>query len=108
MPRINASNLELALFSVLMAMGLIHFGLCFWVYRRIRTRHPAIYEEFGSPGLFWNRSRHNQRLLWKFMSSPRVKELSDPTLARVAVFIRVFGYCYLLIFGCLFASTLRG
>jgi hypothetical protein len=75
-------------------MVLIWWCLCSWTFRRLRTRHSALYESLGSPTLFWNTSPQTQLSFASFLFGFSWRHLSDPTLVRVCWSMVVFFIVY--------------
>ncbi len=65
-------------------------GIQGWYYHRLRTRHPATYEELGSPGVFSNAGMRIQWRLMRFLFSSRPRQLNDEPLLNVAWLMRVW------------------
>jgi hypothetical protein len=62
-------TLIIVLFCTLLAMVIVWFATVIWVFRRLRTKRPARYEQLGSPSLIWNNSMRNQWRFFKFVFS---------------------------------------
>jgi hypothetical protein len=99
-------TMESAIFAILIAMVATWFALIIWLFRRLRTRHTAVFESLGSPSLFWNNSMRNNWLFLKFLFSSAPHGLSDATLSRVCGFMQVFFAVYLALFVVLIVVTL--
>ena len=95
-------------FVAMMVMVAIWFALVMWVFSRLRTHHLSLYEEIGSPSLFWNNSMRNNWLFLKFMWSLPPKDLNDPLLWNTVRFMRIFLVCYIALFAALFVTILSG
>ena len=83
---------------ILVPMRLIYQ---WWLHHRLRTCHPAIFEDLGSPPLFPHRWRH-RGWLDDFIFSSRGFYLNDPDLAKAVIVGRVLYLATLIYFGCLF------
>jgi len=92
----------IVLFFTLIAMGIAWFPTVIWAFRRLRTKHPAKYEQLGSPTLIWNNSMRNQWHFFKFVFSGQHRELADIALSRAIVFMRF----WLIIYTALFLTLL--
>lgn len=93
------SAIEAVLFSLLMAMVVVWFGLILWTFRRLRTKHPETYEAIGSPSLFWNNSMRNNWMFLKFLYGSEWLRLSDRPLSLVARMMQVLLVAYIVVFG---------
>lgn len=81
-------------FAILGALGAIWTVLIAWLFRRLRNRHAATYEEIGAPSLIWNNSLRSNWLFLKFLYSPRRLELDDEPASRVIDILRVLAPVY--------------
>jgi hypothetical protein len=88
----------IALFCTLFLMALIWFGLILWVFGRLRSRHPLVFESLGSPSLFWHSSPRNNLRFFRFLFSAEPSGLQDEKLARVCILMRYFFFVYTLLF----------
>jgi hypothetical protein len=88
----------IVLFESLFVMVLIWFGLILWVFGRLRSRHPLVFESLGSPSLFWNNSPRNNFRFLRFLFSAESKGLEDRSLARVCIFMRFYLVAYTVLF----------
>ena len=86
------------LFPALFAMAVVWLATIVWVFHRLRLDHPSTFEQLGSPSLFWNNSPRTGWLFLKFLFSGRCRELGDPALATVILFMRILFICYGLLF----------
>ena len=50
--------------------------------KRLRTEHPRLWKDLGSPGVFFRTSPHNALATMGFVWRNDAKALGDPTLAR--------------------------
>jgi hypothetical protein len=55
----------------------------FRVYRRLRTAHPKVWKELGSPSLTTNNSWRSNRAVRRWMRERRYEELADPVLTAL-------------------------
>ena len=85
-------------FVALFGMAFVWFGLIIWVFHRLRTRHPAVYDSIGAPTLFWNNSIRNNCLFLAFLFGSRPRELQDAALTRTCVVMRIWLVSYVLLF----------
>jgi hypothetical protein len=85
-------------FGLFLAMVAIWFALILWLFRRLRLRHPSVFESLGSPSLFWNNSPRNNFRFLRFLVGSEPSQLQDQTLVRVCAFMRVFLAAYLVLF----------
>jgi len=73
-----------------------------WVQHRLRTLHPAIYEELGSPGIIMTGPSFRDRLwLTRFVFSSRCRYLNDSDLAKAVIVGRVLHVMCWILAGCL-------
>ena len=86
------------LFIALMTMTVIWLILISWLFRRLRMRHPPVYQGMGAPTVFWNNSMRNNWLFLKFLWSSRTRELGDRQIIKVVHFMRLFFVCYFALF----------
>jgi hypothetical protein len=73
--------IDLVLFGmvVLVPMRILY---AWWLHHRLRTRHPLIYEELGSPRLFANWRLSRRGWLELFIFSSQGFYLNDPDLTK--------------------------
>jgi hypothetical protein len=83
-------------------MVLAWFCLCSWTFRRLRTRHAAVYESIGSPSLFGNNTPRANILFAKFLFGFDWRASGDRALVSVCWSMVVFSTVYF----CLFAVAL--
>jgi hypothetical protein len=89
-----------------LAMVVIWFVLILWVFKRLRRRHPSVFESLGSPSLFWNNSPRNNFLFLRFLFGSEPRQLRDETLVRVCVFMRILIAAYLMLFFLLLVTSI--
>jgi hypothetical protein len=80
---------------ILMVMGGI---LSVLVYRRLKTRHPAVFTEMGSPGVFLSGPRNTRRAVSRFLWARKYREMSDPYLAYLAGSLRILAILVVAVF----------
>ncbi len=90
-PRLIASVFVMFLF-----LGAVWTSFVWWLFRRLRTHHPAAYESIGSPSLFWDNSPRKNLQFLRFLQGSQWKELPDPKLIKVCRLMAVLMYCYIL------------
>jgi hypothetical protein len=88
----------------MLAMAVTWLALVFWVFRRLRIRHPATYDAIGSPSLFWNNSIRNNWLFAKFLFQGTWKALGDRQLFVVARVMQFLFIAYFVVFIGLFVA----
>ncbi len=64
----------------------------------LRERHPAAWEELGSPTLIWNNSIANSLRSQRFLWASRYIGLEDAELNRLASALKVVSVLYAVIF----------
>jgi hypothetical protein len=93
------------LFGLLLVMVAIWFALILWLFKRLRLRHPSVFESLGSPSLFWNNSPRNNLRFLGFLFGSEPRQLQDQTIVRVCVFMRVFLAAYVILFIVLWVTS---
>lgn len=85
-------------FAALFLAALVWLVLMSRLYRILRTRHPETYEQLGRPTLFLNNSPQNGIATVRFLLGGHFRQLNDPELLRLGVFMQVFFYAYMVYF----------
>jgi hypothetical protein len=91
-------TLYFSLFTILMAMVFIWFGLCIWVFRRLENRHHEKYIELGKPSLFLRNNIQNNWFFIRFLWRAEYSTLNDPSLSKTCNFMKIFFIIYSLLF----------
>jgi len=92
------NTLYLSLFTILMTMVFIWFGLCIWVFRRLENRHHKKYIELGKPSLFLRNNIQNNLFFIRFLWQTEYSALDDPSLSKTCNFMKIFFIVYCLVF----------
>src|SRR5271154_2611829 len=99
----------LAGLAVGMCMLLIWFCLCWWTFRRLRTRHSALYESLGSPTLFQNNSPRIQVSFLIFLFGFSWRRLGDGAMIRacssMVVLFAIYFASFVAVLGILNCTT---
>jgi hypothetical protein len=90
-------------------LGFVLFlALLNWLFfRRLRRRHPEVYESLGSPS-FKNPSLRRSLRCARFMFSAERRRLSDPTLVVVYFAMQILGCVYGILFLTILVLFFRG
>lgn len=81
-----------------MGMVVVYFFLLAWMFRRLRVRHPAVYQRLGEPSLFWNNSLKNTWSFYRFLFSSEPRSLDDAAASTVVLLMRIWLVLYLALF----------
>lgn len=73
-------GLLVLLLALFVAAGILVSRL----YRRLETLHPEVWQELGSPAVFWNISPRIQQAVGRFLDEGRYARLKDPEVIRLA------------------------
>jgi hypothetical protein len=87
------------LFGILLVMIPLWLVLNDKLHRALRDRHPGTFKKLGSPRLTLNNRsvRHRFRVL-RFLLDGKFKSLKDPPLSKLCRFVRIYFWCYLILF----------
>jgi len=96
------------LFGLLFASVFVWAALCYWLFKRLETQHPEKYEAMGKPSLIMNDSLSNNIYFMKFLFKREYNDLNDPSITRLAQFMRVFFLVYFIGFMFLFLGVPLG
>ena len=90
-----------------MTSTVIYLGVCTYLNRMLRYRHPEVWQAQGRP-TFWNNSPANSiRFLKYFVIGSDFKKLRDPKLnLYVAVMRALFALCAACFLGMVFLLSL--
>jgi hypothetical protein len=99
---------EATLFAIMMVMVLVWLCFCVWTFRRLSTRHAAVYESLGSPSLFRNNTPKTNLQFFVFLYGFRWRRLDDSALARVCGAMVILAPIYLAVFAGLIAVDFAG
>jgi len=86
------------LFFILTGCVIVWFVLVARLHRLLRTRHPNIYDSLGRPTLILNNSIKNGALFIRFLLGGHFESIDDGETLRLCRFMRVFAFCYLVLF----------
>ena len=86
------------LFFILTGCVIVWFVLVARLHRLLRTRHPNIYDSLGRPTLILNNSLQNSGLFLRFLLGGHFESIDDGETLRLCRFMRVFAFCYLVLF----------
>jgi hypothetical protein len=86
------------LFGAMLIMVVIWFALITRLFNQLREKHPAIYENLGSPSLFYNNSMKTNHLFLRFLCKNEFEVLDDPPLVKLCRFARIYLASYLALF----------
>jgi len=95
---------EATVFAIMMVMVVVWLYVCVWTFRRLSTRHAAVYESLGSPSLFRNNTPKTNLEFFVFLYSFRWRRLDDSALARVCGAMVILAPIYLGLFAALMAE----
>jgi hypothetical protein len=84
----SLTTMSTLLLIMLFGLGLAAWGLNGAFIRRLAVRHPSVWEELGSPSMFWNASPKASSALSALIWSTRYRELEDPQLNRLGNTLR--------------------
>src|SRR3989344_3906251 len=87
------------LYPILMLGVVVGLATHYIFLSRLRARHPAAWNELGKPTLFINNSIANGIAVQRFIWRRDYRKLGDPSLSKLADFLRTFQLCYLIFFG---------
>jgi len=87
-----------AAFISLFVIWALQFSFGGLLLRRLKQRHAEIWNELGSPTLFWNNSIRNGFLVSGFIIRRRYARLRDRTLALLGDIVLVLSLVLLTIF----------
>lgn len=91
-------------FGVLICAVIIGLYLSHRVYKILENRHPEKYEAMGKPSLIMNNSISNNISFIKFLFKREWRELDDPALSKLSLFLLIFSLAYLIGLVCLIIS----
>jgi hypothetical protein len=100
--------LEATLLAIMLLMLVVWLCVCVWTFRRLSTRHAAVYESLGSPSLFRNNTPKTNLQFFVFLYSFRWRRLDDSALARVCWVMVILLPIYLGLFAGLIAVDFAG
>jgi len=101
-------QLGMALFWGLFTMAVAWVGLWLWLFRRLRIRHPDVYEAIGCPSLFHRNYRWNVWSILGFLYGSRWKGIGDFPLAVVMRLMQIWFVAQLLGFSALIFLVATG
>jgi hypothetical protein len=96
------------IFGVIFCAAIFGFYLSHRLYKILETRHPEKYEAMGKPSLFMNNNISNNVLFVKCLFRLEWRELGDPGLAKLCMFLLVFSIVYLIGLVCVILSKPLG
>ena len=76
----------------LIPVAAVWLVLCGYLFHRLRTRHPEIYQQLGSPSLF--HAPEATLSLLRFLFGRQFRQLGDPALTRLRQFMRLLLLAY--------------
>jgi len=85
-------------FGAMLIMVVIWFVLIARLFKRLRVKHSVIYENLGSPSLFYNNSMKSNYLFLRFLCKNEFEVLNDPPLVKLCRFARIYLAAYLILF----------
>src|SRR5688500_5423141 len=95
------------LFGALLVMVVVWFYCVHSLKRQLLQRHPDTHEQMELSEL-WQRHNSGPTLaLLRFLFRSEYRDLDDPEITRLGVFMRWFFVAYIAIFGCLAYSLIR-
>jgi hypothetical protein len=86
------------LFGAMMIMVVVWFVLISRLFNQLRDKHPATYENLGSPSLFYNNSMKTNHLFLRFLCKSEFESLNDPPLVKLCRFARIYLASYMILF----------
>jgi hypothetical protein len=90
---------QLILFGLLFAMVLGWLALSAMLYQSLRDRHPGAYEKLWNGGLINNKhSMRNAFRSLRFLVDGEFESLKDPPLSKLCRCMRVYFWCYMILF----------
>src|SRR4051812_11754041 len=90
--------LQVLFFILTGCMMILWFVLVARLHRLLRTRHPNVYDSLGRPTLILNNSLQNSGLFLRFLFGGHFESIDDGETVRLCRFMRVFAFCYLVLF----------
>ena len=93
--------------AIMATVVIVWFCLCGWFFHRLPRYDPATSEWLGSPSLFWDKPRLKTLRFLRFLSSSQWKQLTDPTLVKICLAMRLVLYIYAILIPCLVVFLLR-
>ena len=94
------------LFGAMLIMVVIWFVVITRLFNQLRDKYPAIYENLGSPSLFYNNSMKTNHLFLRFLCKKEFEVLDDPPLVKLCRFARIYLASFMILFLIMFGLIL--
>lgn len=89
--------------GILMLVGLF---LNIKFYRKIKEDHPDLWQELGSPTIFFSKSWKTRSVVYKYIMRKKYMDTNNPELIRLCDGIRYLYYALYILFGILVIAIL--